>query len=302
MSATSLPDPAGGTDEQFRLLVDGVRDYAIVMLDPQGIVTGWNPGAERIKGYTAEEITGEHFSRFYTAEDVAVGRPGHVLRVAEREGQYEEEGWRVRKDGTRFWASLLVTALVDETGSLRGFGKLVRDVSERREAEIERDRLMAELAEAARIDDLTGLLNRRVWREELDEEMARARRYETPLTVVLLDLDRFKDVNDELGHAAGDALLKEVARRWSGELRRIDSMARFGGDEFVCTLPRCTAEEGVAILERMRLSTPEGISVSAGVAVWDLSESADALFARVDRALYRAKQDGRGRTALDGQS
>jgi PAS domain S-box-containing protein len=123
------------SEEQFRMLVSGVRDYAIFLLDPTGHVVTWNAGAARIKGYTAEEIVGEHFSRFYTPEDLAAGKTQLELEVASREGQYEEEGWRVRKDGTRFWASVVLTALRDEHGRLRGFSKVTRDITERRESE-----------------------------------------------------------------------------------------------------------------------------------------------------------------------
>lgn len=123
------------SEEQFRMLVSGVRDYAIFLLDPTGHVVTWNAGAERIKGYTAEEIVGRHFSRFYTPEDLAAGKTQMELAVASREGQYEEEGWRVRKDGSRFWASVVITALHDEQGRLRGFSKVTRDITERRESE-----------------------------------------------------------------------------------------------------------------------------------------------------------------------
>jgi PAS domain S-box-containing protein len=123
------------TEEQFRLLVSGVKDYAIFMLDPTGHVLTWNAGAERIKGYAAHEIVGSHFSRFYPPEDLAAGKTEHELAVAGREGMYEEEGWRLRKDGSRFWASVVITALRDQHGVLRGFSKVTRDITERRESE-----------------------------------------------------------------------------------------------------------------------------------------------------------------------
>ena len=123
--------------ELFRLMIDGVKDYAIFMLDPEGRITTWNSGAERIKGYKADEIIGQHFSRFYTKEDVERRWPEHELKVAREEGKYEEEGWRVRKDGTTFWANVLITALFDAAGELRGFSKVTRDVTLRREAEQE---------------------------------------------------------------------------------------------------------------------------------------------------------------------
>src|SRR5215216_1015854 len=123
------------SEERFRLLVEGVRDYAIFMLDPTGRIESWNEGARRIKGYSQEEILGQHFSIFYPPEDVERGKPERELREAEAKGVYEEEGWRVRKDGSRFWASVLITALRDEAGQLRGFSKVTRDISDRKRAE-----------------------------------------------------------------------------------------------------------------------------------------------------------------------
>jgi PAS domain S-box-containing protein len=127
--------PLALSEEQFRMLVNGVKDYAIFMLDPQGIVATWNPGAERIKGYTAEEIIGRHFSTFYTEEDRQADKATREIRIATDTGHYEEEGWRVRKDGSRFWANVVLTALRDADGTLRGFAKVTRDLSERRRAE-----------------------------------------------------------------------------------------------------------------------------------------------------------------------
>jgi diguanylate cyclase (GGDEF)-like protein/PAS domain S-box-containing protein len=292
MSSSSQSD--SDVADQFRLLVDGVTDYAIVMLDPDGHVTAWNAGAERIKGYSGEEVIGTHFSRFYTPEDVLGGLPGHVLRIAEQEGHYEEEGWRVRKDGSRFWAGLVVTSLVDAGGELRGFGKLVRDVTERREAELERERLLAKLAEAARTDPLTGILNRRVWREELDRELANAARQGTPLALAVLDLDNFKAVNDELGHLKGDEILRRTAAAFRGSIREGDLIARFGGDEFACLFIGAEEAEALTLADRLLAVPPEEATASAGVAIWDGSESADDFFSRADLALYAAKKSGRG--------
>ena len=123
------------SEERFRLLVQGVADYAIFMLDPNGFVTNWNAGAARIKGYTAEEIIGRHFSQFYTEEDRQDGLPERVLETARRTGKYEAEGWRVRKDGTRFWANVVIDAIHDGTGRLIGFAKITRDLTERKAAE-----------------------------------------------------------------------------------------------------------------------------------------------------------------------
>lgn len=123
------------SEERFRLLVDNVKDYAIFMLDPDGFIVSWNAGAARIKGYTREEIVGRHFSTFYTREEAAAGKPARELAIARQHGRVEDEGWRVRKDGTTFWANVNITAVYDESNRLRGFAKVTRDLTERRERE-----------------------------------------------------------------------------------------------------------------------------------------------------------------------
>jgi PAS domain S-box-containing protein len=140
------------SEEGFRLLLGSVKDYAIFMLDPAGIVTSWNQGAETIKGYTAGEIIGRHFSAFYPPEDAAAGRPAREIEIARTEGRYEEEGVRVRKDGSRFWASVILTAVRNASGELVGFAKVTRDLTERKRAEDERLRL-AQAREAVRLRD-----------------------------------------------------------------------------------------------------------------------------------------------------
>ncbi|MFW2829921.1 PAS domain S-box protein [Sphingomonas sp. ID0503] len=123
------------SEERFRLLVQSVTDYAIYMLDPSGVVISWNPGAQRAKGYVPEEIVGDHFSRFYTDEDRASGMPELALRAAREAGRFEAEGWRVRRDGTQFWANVVIDAVYDDDGELIGFAKITRDLTERRESQ-----------------------------------------------------------------------------------------------------------------------------------------------------------------------
>jgi PAS domain S-box-containing protein len=146
------------SERGFRLLVQGVTDYAIYLLSPEGRITNWNAGAERIKGYTSSEIVGEHFSRFYTPEDVDTGLPGRALAAAVRDGRYEAEGWRCRKDGSRFWAGVLVDAIYDN-GQLIGFAKITRDLSERRAAQIQLEQSREQLFQAQKMEaigQLTG--------------------------------------------------------------------------------------------------------------------------------------------------
>jgi PAS domain S-box-containing protein len=133
------------SEEGLRLLVEGVKDYAIFMLDPGGRVASWNAGAERIKGYHAEEIMGQHFSRFYTAEDIAQGKPDAELKAAASQGHAEAEGWRVRKDGSRFWANVVIAPVHSGGGELLGFSKVTRDFTERKRIEEEIHKLNAEL-------------------------------------------------------------------------------------------------------------------------------------------------------------
>jgi PAS domain S-box-containing protein len=159
------------SEERFQMLVEGVKDYAIFMLDPQGHIVSWNGGAERMKGYQAEEIIGRHFSVFYTEVDQERGYPEEKLRIATAEGIYEEEGLRVRKDGSKFWASVLITALRNEEGKLRGFAKVVRDVTERKRAEEEVRHLNEELEE--RVVERTARLEATVAELRASEERYR---------------------------------------------------------------------------------------------------------------------------------
>jgi PAS domain S-box-containing protein len=140
-------------EERFRLIVSNVKDYANIMLDTEGLIVSWNQGAERIKGYRAEEIIGQHFSRFYTAEDLRNGVPARELKQATETGRFEGEGWRMRKDGSRFLANIVITALRDEKGRLRGFGKITRDITERRQAE---EALMKTMTELKRSNEELG--------------------------------------------------------------------------------------------------------------------------------------------------
>lgn len=145
------PDPLSGA-HRFQLLVDAVKDYAIYLLDPEGYVTSWNTGAQRFKGYAADEILGQHFSRFYTEEDRAAGLPRRALHIAATEGKFEDEGWRVRKDGTRFWTSVLIDPVLDTDGKLIGFAKVTRDITERRRAEEEIEKAREALNQAQKME------------------------------------------------------------------------------------------------------------------------------------------------------
>ena len=140
------------SEERFRLLVQGVTDYAIYMLDPVGTITSWNPGAERFKGYKAEEILGQNFARFYSEEDRMAGLPSRALETAAREGRFEAEGWRIRKDGSRFWAHVIIDAIREADGELIGFAKITRDLTERRETQLALDEAREAIFQAQKME------------------------------------------------------------------------------------------------------------------------------------------------------
>jgi diguanylate cyclase (GGDEF)-like protein/PAS domain S-box-containing protein len=280
-----------------RMVLDSVKDHAIFALDTRGRVTLWNAGAERLTGYRAAEIIGSQLSELH-ADPAPAGEDS--LTAALAHGRQEEERWLVRKDGSRFWADAVVTPMFDSAGMLRGFAAVMQDITWRKRLDDDRVELIARVRELARTDELTGLPNRRRWQEELDRELARARRQRTTLCVAMVDVDGFKRFNDAHGHQAGDKLLQETSRRWSDALRTTDMLARYGGDEFSVLLPDCPLDEAVTVIERLRLATPDGSTCSAGVARGDGSETADGLLRQADVALYEAKRRGRNTTVESG--
>ncbi len=286
-------------EEHFRLLVEGTTDYAIFMLDQNGAVVSWNPGAERILGFRKDEIIGSNFATFFTSEDQARGEPMRKLRQATCEGRSEDDSWRVRKDGERFWCTGVLGALHDPAGKVKGFVEIMRDNTERRLAE-------QNVFYLANHDPLTGLANRARFLERLHESLLGADRDGSGCAVLLLDLDRFKSVNDTLGHHAGDLLLRQVAQRLLTCVRETDTVARLGGDEFVLILTRLkalAAAELVAdnIIRALAepceiLGQPLRTGASIGIAMYP-SDGSDAgeLLQKADLAMYRAKSTGRNR-------
>ncbi len=217
--ARAHEDSLRTSEERFRMLVEGVKDYAILMLSPEGRVESWNEGAERIEGYRAEEVLGRHFSVFYTEEDVERSHPEGELRVATSEGRYEEEGVRVRKDGSRFWASVLITALRDEDGNLRGFSKVVRDVSERKRAEAE---LRSSLDSLLAIHEAGQILGSTLERDEIVSKLLEITQRIYNLSAACIDLLRGEDQrlstlravgSEDLWRRARSAPEAEAARR-----------------------------------------------------------------------------------------
>jgi PAS domain S-box-containing protein len=210
------------SEERLRLLVESVKDYAIYMLDPEGRITTWNSGAAKIKGYRADEVLGKHFSMFYTPEEVAAGHPDRELQLAIANGSYEEEGWRVRKDGERLWANVVITAINDPvTGKLRGFAKITRDLTERRRIE----HLARTAAEEAVVERARTLEAQRALRDRDDFISVAAHELRTPLTALQL---KVQGTAQALKRAAarpeGAVPLAKLAERLVGAIRQIDRL------------------------------------------------------------------------------
>ncbi|WPE22393.1 EAL domain-containing protein [Shinella zoogloeoides] len=408
---------------QFAMLVQGVKDYAICMLDPEGRVANWNEGAERHKGYKAQEIVGRHFSQFYGEEDRAAGAPERALRIAREEGKYEGEGWRYRKDGTRYWANVVLDPIHDAGGVLVGYAKISKDVTRekadadrlaevtknldlalenmsqglclfdkderlllanRRYSEIfgfpgdrirpgmtlreiveqgvadiyadpdvwqtkardayarrraaiqandggviveklqsgvsvqlryrtlpdgawvatyedvsERLRSEEQISFLARHDGLTGLPNRASFNNRLEADLDSARRSGGKVAAIGIDLDKFKEVNDTRGHAAGDEVLATLSRRMQACLGADETVARFGGDEFAAAKRFEDMSDLTDFLQRLENCLTEDIRIdgydikpgaSLGVAIYPQdADNIEALLNNADLAMYRAK-------------
>ena len=209
MSATDLGHKTKQSDDLFRLLVDSVRDYAIFVLSPDGHVLTWNAGAKALKGYEKEEIIGKHFSTFYSQDAVESGWPARELRMAEQEGRFSDEGWRVRKDGTSFWASVTITALRDSKGHLTGFAKVTQDMTERRAA-------------GDRIQDLNRELRTRI--AQLDE----SQRIVELRTLELQNLSgRVLSIQDEERRRLARDLHDDLGQQLTGLKMLLDSQKNF---------------------------------------------------------------------------
>jgi diguanylate cyclase (GGDEF)-like protein/PAS domain S-box-containing protein len=285
-------------ERSYRILVQGVTDYAIFMLDAQGRITSWNAGAERAKGYTAAEIVGRHLSCFFSEEDRGAGVPERALATAVRDGRFEGECWHLRKDESRFLAHVIIDPIRDEGNVVSGFATVTRDITRQKE-DAERT------AHMARYDLLTGIANRTLFMEKLAEAAARLRRRGEPFTVLVLDLDRFKTVNDSLGHPAGDALLKLTAQRLKASLRETDVLGRIGGDEFAIIQPGGPNQQNAAVRLANRIidiiaqpfdldgnQVTIGTSIGIALAPGDADDPAE-LMKKADIALYRIKSEGR---------
>jgi diguanylate cyclase (GGDEF)-like protein/PAS domain S-box-containing protein len=292
-------------EDPFRQFVEGIPDYAIYMLDRDGVIRSWNAGAERLKGYKAAEILGQPFSVLHTQGEIERGRPAELLEAASRQGRVEGARWHVRRNGTRFWAETIITALHDQDGDLYGFAVITRDLTEKREQEDELRRSQDRSRRfwtAAISDALTGAFNRRYLTNHLRGAIDRS---EHPVSSLLMfDVDHFKAVNDQHGHDAGDLVLKRIAEVARQISRDSDMLFRYGGDEFVLYLPGVAAAGATLIAQRLReavtaSNAPGGrvVTISIGVAQRKAGDTVESWIHGADKALYDAKQAGRNRVA-----
>src|SRR4051794_5625831 len=211
------------------LMLDSIKDFAICALDRAGHITAWRAGAERLTGHGHGDVAGRLLSDLYA--DASQLDLALTLAAVVNEGRAEEERLMRRADGTCFRANIVTTPIFDHAGTLRGFTLVARDVSWRHRLDRNRSTLIDRLQDIALTDELTGLPNRRRWQEDLERELARARRGGSRLCVSMVDLDGFKPFNDTHGHQAGDVLLRRTADAWAEVLRATDILARYGGDE-----------------------------------------------------------------------
>lgn len=284
------------SEEHYRLLVENVKDYAIFTLKKNGDIASWNEGAERILGYEESEVIGKHFSTLIPASE----RDGALfdeLKAAEQQGRAVLEGWRVKKNGTLFYASGVVTPLWNERGKLRGFVKVLQDITEQKKSE-------EKIKHQALHDALTDLPNRTLFADRVSQAIAVCERTNQMAAVLFIDLDKFKNINDTLGHGIGDLLLKEVAQRLSNSVRKEDTIARLGGDEFTILLPhiksldnciKAAKKVSKAIRPTFHIDGRElHISASIGIAIYPQDgEDVQTLLKNADVALYGAKDQGR---------
>ena len=292
--------PAG--EDPFRQLVECTHEYAIYLLDREGHIRSWNAGAERIKGYSAAEIVGQPFAVLFSPREAAL-RPRELLDEAAERGRTTAEGWRVRRDGTQFWADSVITALHDHDGELYGFAVITRDVTEKKQQEEELRRSQDRSRRywtAAISDALTGAFNRRYLESHLRGAIDRGDAARAAL--LLFDIDHFKRINDDHGHDAGDVVLKRVAEVARQLSRDSDMLFRLGGDEFVLYLPGVGLQGARVIAQRLREavahSAPAGgraVTISVGVAERRPEDDVESWLRAADKALYGAKQAGRNR-------
>jgi diguanylate cyclase (GGDEF)-like protein/PAS domain S-box-containing protein len=284
--------------QRFRAIFNYVRDYAIYTVTLDGLIEEWNRSLQRFGGWEAADVQGRHIGMFFPTDDSSLPRLDALLTEAKRNGSVETEGWRLKRDGSRLWGNTVITALPDKTGAVRGFVVVARDMTERK-------RMEDELKQHATVDPLTGAFNRRHGVERLAMEFERRARSGRSFAVLMLDIDRFKSINDTHGHDAGDAVLCALVGTCKAGLRTVDMLARWGGEEFLILLPDTDPEAAMVTAQRLLEAVAAMLvpvsghasikfTVSIGVAA-PLNDDLHDLLRRADDALYAAKAEGRNR-------
>lgn len=290
-----------GSERRFRAVHDHAA-FGIVQTTPDGVIVHTNPAFQRMIGYTEEELQGSHWSMFSAADDQAENQRLRLELIQGERDAYHMEKRYISKEGRLVWGNLAVTGVRAEDGTLQFLVALIEDITARKQQE-------ETITHQAFHDALTGLPNRMRFAERLDQALVKARRERTPMALMFLDLDHFKDVNDALGHGAGDALLQEVARRLRSCVRGTDTVARIGGDEFTVLLPVVDGPNGAVqvakkILQVLPVTTvidgkPLTVTPSIGISLFpEHGQDAESLIAQADQAMYASKQSGRNRFTL----
>ncbi|MBW4977913.1 MULTISPECIES: GGDEF domain-containing protein [Marinobacter] len=292
-------------ERQLQILMDNLPGMAYRCLyDPDWTMKFVSQGCTKLTGYEPDELVNNRVTSYAAlVSDASNQQLFEQVRVAlEKEESFSLEYEVTRKDGSRIWVWERGRGVQEDDGSLHLEG-IILDISDRKVLE-------TELEQMATRDPLTGLLNRREMSRVLDEELQRARRYQRPMAVLWVDFDHFKDVNDTYGHAAGDSVLRAISRLLLGSVRSVDSIGRFGGEEFVIVLPEMDLEEAQETAERLRRKVAEEpqplgngeavpLTISVGVAVYpDHGQTASTLCAAADKAMYLAKDRGRNCVAM----
>lgn len=299
---------------QLASIVESSSD-AIISIRLNGIITSWNSGAERIYGYPAEEVIGKSIY-ILVPPDRNDELPAIFERIERGERAEHYETVRIRKDGKHIYVSICISPIKDAFGRVTGASAIARDITEHKQAEEALYQAKTEAEQArekaeylAAMDYLTGVLNRRAFMDRLIREVNRATQDNTPLSVILADIDFFKKVNDTYGHQSGDVVLQQFAKCLSELCRPNDFVGRYGGEEFIICLPGTGHEGALLVAERMRVALQEHliiipendaklhITASFGVSSLDTNSAANVekLIAQSDEALYRAKSEGRNR-------
>jgi diguanylate cyclase (GGDEF)-like protein/PAS domain S-box-containing protein len=298
-------------EDRWRTLTH-LAPVGIVEIDEGGRCVFANDWVTELTGLPSEALLGEGWREALHGDDArAFAEAWRAALGAGGQGEFALELRFAPSDAPVRWAQVSGVLLRDPWGGPAGWLGTLVDVTPAREARealalveqelrrsvLEQERLLEQMSELARTDPLTGLANRRLWDERVAVELARAQRYERPLCVAAIDLDRFKPYNDSHGHQAGDVLLREATAAWRGVVRGADLLSRWGGDEFALLLPDCDLDCAERIVARLQEVTPggeDGVGCSAGLVRWEVGESAEHVVARADAALYAAKADGRG--------